>query len=64
MSRPVYRWRVIPPLGSGFEVVEVLGASHYEAVVAAAKIWRTPWTQIARTCTADSFEKLGEVTAK
>ena len=57
MSRRVYRWRVSPPPGSGFETVEVLGASRYEAVIAAAKLWRTPWTQIARACT---FEKLGE----
>ena len=58
MSRRVYRWRVSPPPGSGFEAVEVLGASRYEAVIAAAKLWRTPWTQIARACT---FERLGEV---
>lgn len=30
----------------------------YEAMIAAAKLWRTPWTPIARACT---FEKLGEV---
>ena len=58
MSRRVYRWRVSPPPGSSFEEVEVLGASRYEAMIAAAKIWRTPWTPIARTCT---FEKLVEV---
>ena len=58
MSRWVYRWRVSPPPGSGFEVVEVLGASRYEAMIAAAKLWRTPWTPIARAC---AFEKLGEV---
>lgn len=63
MSRRIYRWRVSPPPGSGFETVEVQGASRYEAVIAAAKLWRTPWTQIARTCTADTFEKLGEWTA-
>lgn len=61
MSRRVYRWRVSPPPGSGLEAVEVLGASRYEAVIAAAKLWRTPWTQIARACNADAFEKLGEV---
>lgn len=61
MSRRVYRWRVAPPPNSDFEAVEVLGASRYEVVIAAAKIWRTPWTQIARACTADSFERLGEV---
>lgn len=64
MSRRVYRWRVSPPPGSGFKAVEVLGASRYEAVIAAAKLWRTPWTQIARACTADAFEKLGEVAEK
>lgn len=48
----------LPPPGSGFETVEVLGASLYEAMIAAAKLWRTPWTQIARACT---FERLGEV---
>lgn len=58
MSRRVYRWRVSPPPGSDFEVVEVLGASRYEAMIAAAKIWRTPWTPIARACT---IEKLREV---
>ena len=41
-SRRVYRWRVSPPPGSDFEEVEVLGASRYEAVIAAAKLWRTP----------------------
>lgn len=56
MSRPVYRWRVVPPPGSDFGEVEVLGASRYEAMIAAAEIWRTPWTPIARRCT---FEKLG-----
>lgn len=58
MSRRVYRWRVSPPSGYDFEAVEVLGASRYEAMIAAAKIWRTPWTSIVRACT---FEKLGEV---
>lgn len=58
MSRPVYRWRVSPPPDSGFEAVEVLGASRYDAMTAAAKLWRTPWTPIARACT---FEKLGGV---
>ncbi len=61
MSRPVYRWRVSPPPGSSFEADEVLGASRYEAMIAAAKLWRTPWTPIARDCT---IEKLGEVAAK
>ncbi len=58
MSRPVYRWRVSPPPRASFETVEVLGASRYEAMIAAAKLWRTPWTPIARAC---AFEKLGEV---
>ena len=58
MSRRGYRWRVVPPPGSSFEAVEVLGASRHEAMIAAAKLWRTRWTPIARACT---FEKLGEV---
>ena len=58
MSRRVYRWRVSPPPGSAFEPVEVLEAYRYDAMIAAAKLWRTPWTPIARACT---FEKLGEV---
>lgn len=58
MSRRAYRWRVSPPPGSSFETVEVLGASRYEAMIAAAKLWRTRWTLIARACT---FERLGEV---
>ena len=61
MSRRVYRWRVSPPPGSSFETVEVLGASRYEAMIAAAKLWRTPWTQIACACT---FVWLGEVAEK
>lgn len=60
MSRRVYRWRVAPPPNSDFEVVEVLGASRYEAMIAAAKIWRTPWTPIVCLC---AFEKLGDWTA-
>lgn len=59
MSRPVYRWRVVPPHQYGIDAVEVIGASRYEAIIAAAKLWRTPWTPIARACT---FEKLGEWT--
>ncbi len=59
MSRPVYRWRVSPPLGSSLEIVEVLGTSRYDAMIAAAKLWRTPWTPIARACT---IETLGEAT--
>ena len=58
MSRRAYRWRVSPPPGFAFEPVEVLGASRYDAMIAAAKLWRTPWTPIARACT---FERLGEV---
>lgn len=61
MSRRVYRWRVSPPPGSSFKTVEVRGASRYEAMIAADKLWKTPWTPIARACT---FEKLGEVAEK
>lgn len=65
MRRPVYRWRVAPPLyypSNGNDIgprpVEVVGANRYEAIIAAAKIWRVPWTAVAR---ASTFEKLGEV---
>ena len=61
MSRQVYRWRVSPSPGSSFEAVEIIGASRYEAMIAAAKLWKTPWTPIARACT---LEKLGEVAEK
>ena len=57
MTRTLYRWRIVPPHKYGIDAVEVIGASRYEAVIAAAKLWRTPWTPIARTCT---LEKLGE----
>lgn len=59
MTRPVYRWRVAPPPHYGMDAVEVLGASRYEAIVAAAKLWRSPWAPLARVCT---FENLGEWT--
>lgn len=55
MSGPVYRWRVTHPTR---DAVEVVGPRKYEAVIAAAKVWRVPWTSIARACT---FEKLEEV---
>lgn len=58
MRRPAYRWRVTHP---DHESAEVVGASPYEAVIATAKIWRVPWTTIARACT---FEKLGEVASE
>lgn len=58
MTRTLYRWRIVPLPKYGIDAVEVIGASRYEAVIAAAKLWRTPWTQIARACT---FERLGEV---
>lgn len=60
MSRPVYRWRVTPPPYYGIDSAEVLGASRYDAIIAAAKLWRTPWTPLARICT---FEKIEEWTA-
>lgn len=55
MRRPVYRWRVSHP---GHEPAEVVGTTRYEAIIAAAKVWRVPWTSVARACT---FEKLEEV---
>lgn len=55
MRRPVYRWRVSHPEHGSAEVV---GVNRYEAILAAAKIWRVPWTPIARACV---YEKLGEV---
>lgn len=58
MRRPVYRWRVTHPEHGSAEVV---GANRYEAVIAAAKKWRVPWTSVARAC---QFENLGEVTAE
>lgn len=57
-ERPLYRWRVTHPARGPAEVV---GATRYEAVIAAAKAWGVPWTSVARACT---FEKLGEVTAE
>lgn len=60
-ERPLYRWRVVPPPRVDGGEVEVVGATRYEAVIAAAKVWRVPWTSVARACT---FEKLGEVTAE
>lgn len=60
MRRPVYRWRVVPPPHIEGGEVEVVGASRYEAVIAAAKIWRVPWSKIARACT---FERIEEVAA-
>lgn len=55
MSRPVYRWRVShPEHGSA----DVIGATRYDAVIAAAKLWAVPWTPIARACI---FEQLEEV---
>ena len=59
MTRPVYRWRVAPLPHYGMDAVEVLGVSCYEAIIAAAKLWRSPWTPLARVCT---FENLGEWT--
>lgn len=53
--RAVYRWRVSHP---DHGAAEVLAASRYEAMIAAAKEWRVPWTPIARAC---AFEKLEEV---
>lgn len=55
---PVYRWKVTHP---GHEPAEVVGATRFEAVIAAAKAWRVPWTSVARACV---FEKLGEVAAE
>lgn len=54
----VYRWKVTHP---GHEPAEAVGATRYEAVIAAAKVWRVPWTSVARACT---FEKLEEVAAE
>ena len=51
---PVYKWRVAHP---EYGVVNVAGADKLEAVQAAARLWRVPWTTIARIC---EFEKLGE----
>lgn len=51
----VFRWRVTHP---GHGPAEVVGATRYEAVIAAAKVWRVPWTSVARVCV---FEKLEEV---
>lgn len=55
MRRPVYRWRVSH---SEYGSAEVVGVNRYEAIIAAAKAWRVPWTSVARVCT---FEKLEEV---
>lgn len=52
---PVYRWKVTH---HDHRPAEVVGATRYEAVIAAAKAWRVPWTSVARACI---FEKLGEV---
>ena len=30
--------------------ITVKGVNRYEAVIAAAKAWRVPWSQIAREC--------------
>lgn len=60
MRRPVYRWRVTPPASLEAAPVEVVGATRYEAVTAAARIWRVPWSSIAREC---GFERLEEVEA-
>lgn len=58
MNRPIYRWRVTHPKHGAAEVV---GSVRYDAVIAAAKIWRVPWSSIAREC---AFEKLEEVAAE
>lgn len=55
VRRPVYRWRVSH---SEHGSAEVVGPTRYEAILAAAKIWRVPWTPIARAC---AYEKLEEV---
>ena len=52
---PVYRWHVTHP---DHDPAEVVGRKKYNAVIAAAKVWRVPWTSVARACT---FENLGEV---
>lgn len=58
MKKAIYRWRVTHPKHGSAEVV---GAARYDAVIAAAKKWRVPWSSIAREC---EFEKLGEVAAE
>lgn len=47
MSRPVYRWTVSHQKHG---TADVTGADKLGAVTAAAKIWRVPWTSIAREC--------------
>lgn len=57
-KRPVYRWRVHH---SDYPSVIVTGATRYDAMIAAAKLWGAPWTPIARACT---FERLEEVAGR
>lgn len=55
MKQTIYKWKITHP---EYGTVETTGPSKYEAVIAAAKIWRVPWSSVARACT---FEKIGEV---